>query len=286
MSKKYSVRKYIVSTLLVTSIAFSPIMTGSVFANAGSAPSTVQNESSNEQVQSEMNNEENETTSGETGIAIIEQGEQGPEVTELQKKLNNHGKDVSEDGIYGNSTQQAVVDFQSDQGWNPDGVVDAPTLNALDSSSGNGGTSEDINGNNDGNGSEVGDGKVDSEVIDSSETIKIAQSLVGTPYVWGGKDPSGFDSSGFINYVYGVSGTHQDMWNNSGVHVNNPAPGDVVFFEHTYEADDGRDITHSGVYLGNKRMIHSGGGSEGVSITTAESWDYYWANHYIGAKRF
>lgn len=35
---------------------------------------------------------------------------------------------------------------------------------------------------------------------------RLAQSFVGTPYVWGGTSPSGFDCSGFVQYVFGKMG--------------------------------------------------------------------------------
>src|SRR5699024_910948 len=101
-------------------------------------------------------------------------------------------------------------------------------------------------------------------------------------------DPNvGFDSSGFINYVFeqqgvNLSRTHAAMWANDGEQVDNPQPGDVVFFEGT----NGSGVSHSGIYIGNNQMIHAGTEDTGVEVTSPESWNYYWADHYIGAKRF
>lgn len=122
---------------------------------------------------------------------------------------------------------------------------------------------------------------------DSDEIIDTAKSLEGTPYVWGGATPSGFDSSGFINYVFeqndvSLSRTHDGMWANDGEEVSNPEPGDVVFFEGTYKSG----ISHSGIYLGNDQMIHAGTEETGVEVVSPESWNHYWADHYAGAKRF
>lgn len=40
----------------------------------------------------------------------------------------------------------------------------------------------------------------------AQQVVSIAKSYVGTPYVWGGKTPSGWDCSGFTRYVYGKVG--------------------------------------------------------------------------------
>lgn len=115
--------------------------------------------------------------------------------------------------------------------------------------------------------------------------MAIAQSLVGSPYQWGGTTPDGFDSSGFINYVFAQVGiqldrTHAGMWANNGTFVDQPQPGDVVFFANTYK--DG--VSHSGIYIGNNLMIHAGTEETGVEITSLDN--SYWQQHYIGAKSF
>ena len=46
--------------------------------------------------------------------------------------------------------------------------------------------------------------KISTTKVD--EIINLAKSLIGTPYVWGGITPSGFDCSGFINYIFGFYG--------------------------------------------------------------------------------
>src|SRR5699024_7113485 len=111
-----------------------------------------------------------------------------------------------------------------------------------------------------------------------------AQSLVGTPYVFGGDDPNtGLDSSGFINAVFSdkdTSRTHAGMWSNDGTKVSDPQPGDVVFFEGTYK--DG--VSHSGVYIGDGQIVHAGTVATGVEVASTEIG--YWSDRYIGAKRF
>ena len=76
----------------------------------------------------------------------------------------------------------------------------------------------------------------------------------GVPYVFGGADPSGFDCSGFIMFVYaqyGVALPHSvHMQDGIGAHIS-PAdaqPGDVVVFN---------DDSHDGFYAGNGMILHA-----------------------------
>ncbi|MEO0540832.1 MAG: peptidoglycan-binding protein [Cyanobacteria bacterium P01_A01_bin.105] len=64
-------------------------------------------------------------------LSTLRQGDQGPQVTELQRALNRNGANIAEDGIYGPQTQRAVSNFQRRQGLTPDGVAGPQTLNAL-----------------------------------------------------------------------------------------------------------------------------------------------------------
>ncbi|WLV25921.1 NlpC/P60 family protein [Aciduricibacillus chroicocephali] len=263
MKKTYTIRKGAVMALVATSMMFSPVLTGSAFAH-GAAPSAP--------VQSAA------------GI-VIPQGAQGQEVADLQKKLKDHGYNLKVDGIYGPITQEKVIAFQYAQGWNADGIVDKPTLNALNRT--NAKSSDVVQTSKPVQTSAAKTTNTAAASDNTNDTVAIAKSLVGTPYVFGGTTPAGFDSSGFINYVFSQQGislerTHAGMWENNGVHVSKPSVGDVVFFENTYKSG----VSHSGIYIGNNQMIHAGTEDTGVEVTTPEQWKYYWSKHYIGAKRF
>ena len=116
----------------------------------------------------------------------------------------------------------------------------------------------------------------------SNLLLDTAKSLIGVPYVWGGKTPSGFDCSGFIFYVYNQSGKQISRLTAAGYfdrsyYVSDPQPGDLLFFENTYK----KGISHIGIYLGNNSFIHSD--NDGVRITSVN--DRYYKNHFDCYKR-
>lgn len=115
-----------------------------------------------------------------------------------------------------------------------------------------------------------------------SSIVQNARSLMGTPYVWGGTSTSGFDCSGFIQYVFKqnnllIPRTVSDIWNFSNG-VSSPSIGDLVFFE-TYQPGP----SHMGIYLGEGNFIHAGS-SRGVEISNLNN-NSYWKSRYLGAKR-
>ena len=87
----------------------------------------------------------------------------------------------------------------------------------------------------------------------SSEVVNIARSLLGIPYVYGGESPSGFDCSGFTQYVFGKAGVSlprtASAQQSAATPVSDPKPGDLVFF--------GSPAWHVGIYTGNGMMIDS-----------------------------
>ena len=118
----------------------------------------------------------------------------------------------------------------------------------------------------------------------SSSIVSVAYNYLGVPYVWGGTSPSGFDCSGFTQYVFRQCGYSLDRvaqsqyYNGSYVSYSNLQPGDLVFFSNTYSASG---ITHVGIYVGDGNFIHAS--NSGIAVTSlSENW---YASRYVGACR-
>jgi len=233
-------------------------------------------------------------SSSETAIQadVLRAGDRGQDVENLQQDLIYAGYPVADDGIFGTETENAVTSFQQSQGLQADGIAGPATQGALDN--------VDASTSRQDSAIEVTEVSTDNSkpvvTTASNETSSglsqsiadTARSVLGTPYAWGGSSTAGMDSSGFVNYVFQNNGiqverTHAGMWASTGVHVSlsDLQIGDVLFYEGTYNT---QGASHSGIYVGNGQMIHSGGGSEGVSY--ADINNSYWQQHFIGVKRF
>lgn len=113
--------------------------------------------------------------------------------------------------------------------------------------------------------------------------LKTCRSYMGTPYVWGGEQPGGFDCSGYVQYVWAKHGYRIPRTADIQYNVGDPVkrgkekPGDLVFFE-TYAPG----ASHVGVYLGRGYFIHASS-SRGVTVDRLAT-DFF-AQRYLGAKR-
>jgi cell wall-associated NlpC family hydrolase len=109
--------------------------------------------------------------------------------------------------------------------------------------------------------------------------VGIAMRYLGTPYVYGGASPSGFDCSGFIMYVYaqvGVSLPHNAAMQygyGSPVSRSQLQPGDLVFFN---------GLGHNGMYIGGNQFIHSPHTGDVVKISSISGW---YSERWVGARR-
>lgn len=93
--------------------------------------------------------------------------------------------------------------------------------------------------------------------------IAAGRKYIGTPYVWGGTTPGGFDCSGFTSYVYKKAGMKSiprtSRAQKAAVkRVSTPKVGDLIFFS---ASPGGSYITHVGIYAGNNTVLHAAGNS-------------------------
>ena len=109
--------------------------------------------------------------------------------------------------------------------------------------------------------------------------VGIAMRYLGTPYVWGGASPSGFDCSGFVMYVYGQMGvslphsSYAQYGYGSPVSMSQLQPGDLVFFD---------GLGHVGIYVGGGSFIHAPHTGDVVKISSLTGW---YASTFVGGRR-
>jgi cell wall-associated NlpC family hydrolase len=104
-----------------------------------------------------------------------------------------------------------------------------------------------------------------------SSVLSIAARYIGTPYVYGGTTPRGFDCSGYTRYVYAQLGislprtANEQMNATRRVSRSEARPGDLVFFV------SGGRAYHNGIYAGNGMMYDSP--RSGKTVSKREIWD-------------
>ncbi|WP_390882786.1 C40 family peptidase [Kingella oralis] len=120
---------------------------------------------------------------------------------------------------------------------------------------------------------------------DADELISNAMGFIGVAYRFGGTSPTGFDCSGFMQYVFRkafavnlprTSAAQASV--GSYVSRSELRPGDMVFFR-----THGSRISHVGMYIGNDRFIHAPRTGKRIEITSLSS--KYWNARYATARR-
>lgn len=127
-------------------------------------------------------------------------------------------------------------------------------------------------------------------VKNSDSLLSVAQEHLGVRYRYGGMNPSGFDCSGFICYVYerGVGkklprtaraqSTYGDILDRDEL-----VAGDLIFFDTSSRGK----INHSGIYLGEGKFIHASSGKVySVTISSLDKGFYKRAFRWGGRVNY
>ncbi len=123
-------------------------------------------------------------------------------------------------------------------------------------------------------------------VTEGQKIVNIAKKYIGTPYVWGGSTPKGFDCSGLVTYVYNEWAGYKFKMrtrlylNGTSISYANLTAGDLVFFDTAGRGN----ITHVGIYVGNGQFIHAPKPGTKVRIESMASGSYY-ARTFVCARR-
>ena len=117
----------------------------------------------------------------------------------------------------------------------------------------------------------------------------MALSLRGAPYQNGGSDPSGFDCSGLVWYVFAQHGiglprtVTEQFQLGSHVDKREVRAGDLVFFDTSGRGLSGARATHVGISIGGDEFVHAPSTMGEVRVERLGS--SYWSSRFLEARR-
>ena len=116
--------------------------------------------------------------------------------------------------------------------------------------------------------------------------VDTARSQIGVPYRSAGQSPdTGFDCSGFVQWVYARHGVRLPRRTDDQLRVGRPVskadlrPGDLVFFMPSAKSSS----LHVGIFDGHGGFIHSP--SPGGRVREDNLMAPYWRTSYYAANR-
>ncbi len=132
---------------------------------------------------------------------------------------------------------------------------------------------------------------VDESALSASGTaaqaVELALSYVGSPYVYGGSTPKGFDCSGFTSYIYKQFGVSLNrtcsgqLDNGTPVSMSELLPGDLVIFKKY--ASSSKRASHVGLYIGDGQFVHAS--TYGVGVIVSGLDEAYYTTGFVGGRR-
>ena len=195
--------------------------------------------------------------------SVYQVGDKGWKIKQAQQYLLKLGFEPGEtDGRFTKSTRKAIRKFQKSSKLKETGNLDNATYEELKWRA---------------------EAKFRGGDVASAKILKTAAQYRGVRYVFGGTTPSGFDCSGYVQFVFAKHGIRltrtADTQAREGKFVSRKAlrPGDLVFFT-TYEPG----ASHVGIYAGNNKFWNA---TSSRGIMLSDLTDSYWGPRYYTARR-
>jgi cell wall-associated NlpC family hydrolase len=123
--------------------------------------------------------------------------------------------------------------------------------------------------------------------VTSGDAIaQFAMGFRGVPYRLGGADPTGFDCSGLVQYVFAQYGiavprvVEQQYEAGEKIKPSEIRPGDLIFFD---TKRWGRGASHVGIAIGPDSFVHAPNSTGVIRVEALGS--SYWGPRYVGARR-
>lgn len=101
------------------------------------------------------------------------------------------------------------------------------------------------------------------------DIINYAKNMMGFPYLWGGTSIKGVDCSGYMKVIHFINGiilprdANQQALVGEEIQLDEEftqvKPGDLIFFGRKGNETRPERITHVGIYIGDKKFLHSSG---------------------------
>ena len=222
----------------------------------------------------------------------IRKGDSGSDVSSLQRRLKSLGYYTgSITGYFGSSTQSSLIAFQKANKLTADGKAGIKTRTQLYSDNAikkktstttkPAPTAKPTNPPENSN-------PAPGNPTNVNAFLDFAQAQLGKKYVRGNEGPNSFDCSGYVYYCLKSCGVSTGRLSAAGfsqvskwpsVSKSNLQPGDILFFGLRGSASVG----HTGIYLGNNKMIHCSSSKGKVVITDITG--SYWKENYKSARR-